>query len=193
MAPFPHPAHRTGHADRPHPALVQDEHAFTHAKRAHEVCVWNAAEVVRQVGVHHFRVVAKQRVSHVGNRLLGVSALPVGVLLWWKIGFEDRVEHQHRCRHAHPITQGRDAQGPQLAIGLGNEHSSDRIRLVLLFPERKRQFPEPPLPAVRLDLREVLPIHARCALVGAAVDPGVSQDIVAVDLVVQRVEAEARL
>src|ERR1700704_1261904 len=24
LAPFPHPAHRTGHADRPHPALGQD-------------------------------------------------------------------------------------------------------------------------------------------------------------------------
>src|SRR5262245_9303852 len=24
MAPFPHPAHRTGHADRPHPALGQN-------------------------------------------------------------------------------------------------------------------------------------------------------------------------
>src|SRR6266481_2328805 len=24
MAPFPHPAHRTGHADLPHPALGQD-------------------------------------------------------------------------------------------------------------------------------------------------------------------------
>ena len=24
LLPFPHPAHRTGHADRPHPALGQD-------------------------------------------------------------------------------------------------------------------------------------------------------------------------
>ena len=24
VTPFPHPAHRTGHADRPHPALGQD-------------------------------------------------------------------------------------------------------------------------------------------------------------------------
>src|SRR5713101_8203579 len=30
MTPFPHPAHRTGHADLPHPALGQDFHAFTH-------------------------------------------------------------------------------------------------------------------------------------------------------------------
>src|SRR5450755_4073933 len=30
VTPFPHPAHRTGHADRPHPALGQNIHAFTH-------------------------------------------------------------------------------------------------------------------------------------------------------------------
>ena len=32
IAPFPHPAHRTGHADLPHPALGQELHAFTLAK-----------------------------------------------------------------------------------------------------------------------------------------------------------------
>src|SRR3981081_1868882 len=30
MTPFPHPAHRTGHADFPHPALGQKRHAFAH-------------------------------------------------------------------------------------------------------------------------------------------------------------------
>jgi hypothetical protein len=29
VAPFPHPAHRTGHADFPHPALGQDFHLVT--------------------------------------------------------------------------------------------------------------------------------------------------------------------
>src|SRR6266516_1744052 len=30
MTPFPHPAHRTGHADFSHPALGQEFHAFAH-------------------------------------------------------------------------------------------------------------------------------------------------------------------
>ena len=30
MTPFPHPAHRTGQADLPHPALGQELHAFAH-------------------------------------------------------------------------------------------------------------------------------------------------------------------
>ncbi len=38
----------------------------------------------------------------------------------------------------------------------------------VLLPERKRQFAEPPRHAVRLDIREVLTVRARCALVGVA-------------------------
>jgi hypothetical protein len=34
MAPFPHPAHRTGHADLPHPALGQDLTPSSTARRA---------------------------------------------------------------------------------------------------------------------------------------------------------------
>ena len=62
---------------------------------------------------------------------------------------------------------------------------------VLLVPERKRQFAEPPLNAIRFDIREVLTIYARRALVGAALGPGMRQDVLTADLVVQRVEAEA--
>ena len=67
----------------------------------------------------------------------------------------------------------------------------DGVRSVCLLPERKRQFAEPPRHAVRLDIREVLAVRARCALVGAALGPGMGQDVVAADLVVQRVEAVA--
>src|SRR5580700_2626261 len=81
---------------------------------------------------------------HVDHRLLGVAPWAVGVLLWWKIGFEDRFQHQRCCCHADPITQGRDAQRPEFAVGLRYVHSSDGIRSVSLLPERKRQFAEPP-------------------------------------------------
>ena len=149
----------------------------------------NASEVVREVGVHDFRVAAEQRFFHVDHRLLGISARPVGVLLGWKVGFEDRIEHQHRCCHADPIAQGRDAQRPEFAVGLRDEHSSDGVRSVALLSERKRQFTEPPLHPIRLDVREVLTVHTRRALVRAALSVGMSQNIVAADLVVQGVEA----
>ena len=57
------------------------------------------------------------------------------------------------------------------------------------LPERKRQFTEPPLQPVRFDIREVLIIHARRALVGAALRIGVSQHALAMNLFVQSIEA----
>ena len=41
---------------------------------------------------------------------------------------------------------------------------------------------------IRLDVREILSIHARRALVGAALGIGVGQDVLTADLVVQSVE-----
>src|SRR6201997_5866116 len=90
--------------------------------------------------------------------------------------------HQHRCCHAGSITQGRDAQWPEFAIGLRYVHSSDRVRSIRLLPERKRQFAKPSLHPVRFDIREVLTVHARCALIGAALGVGMRQDILTADL-----------
>src|SRR5580698_4744331 len=105
--------------------------------------MWDASEVVREVGIDDFRVATEQLLLHLDHRLLGVAPGTVGILLWWKIGFEDRFQHQHRCCHADPIPQGRDAQRPELAVGLRYEHASDRLRLISLLPERKRQFAKP--------------------------------------------------
>src|ERR1700745_1952060 len=80
--------------------------------------MWNAPEVVREVGVNDFRVATEQHLFHLDHRLLGISPGTVGILFWWKIGLKDRFQHQHRCRHADPITHGRDAQWPEFAIGL---------------------------------------------------------------------------
>src|SRR6201982_3919223 len=151
--------------------------------------MWNAPEVVREVGVNDFRVATEQHLFHLDHRLLGISPGTVGILFWWKIGLKDRFQHQHFCRHADPITHGRDAQWPEFAIGLRYVHSSDRIRSVRLLPERKRQFAKPPLDAVLLDIRKVLAVYTWCPLVGAALSVGMRQDVLAVDLVVQGVKA----
>src|SRR4029077_16847238 len=42
---------------------------------------------------------------------------------------------------------------------------------------------------IRFDVREVLTIHTRCALVGEALGIGMGQDVLAVNLVVQGVES----
>src|SRR5450755_3028988 len=69
----------------------------------------DAPEVVRVVGVNDFRMASVQQPFHLDHRLLGVAPGTVGILLWWKVGFKDRFEHQHCCCHADAITQGRDA------------------------------------------------------------------------------------
>jgi len=69
-------------------------------------------QVVREVGVHHVQMASVQRLFRVNHRLLGIAARSIGVLLGWKVGFKDRVEHQHRRCHAHPIPQSWDTQRP---------------------------------------------------------------------------------
>jgi hypothetical protein len=47
----------------------------------------NAPEVVREVGVHDFRVTTEQQLLHLDDGLLGVAPSAVGVDFWWKVGF----------------------------------------------------------------------------------------------------------
>ena len=149
----------------------------------------NAPEVVREVSVYHVRVATEHQLLHLYDRLLSVAPSAVGVDFRRKIGFEDRLQHQHCCCHADPIPHGRDAQRPEFAVGLRYEHASDWLWPVSLLPERKRQFGQPPLDPVRLDVRKILAVDPRRALVGAALGIGMRQNVVAADLVVQSVAA----
>ena len=63
--------------------------------------------------------------------------------------------------------------------------------MVALLPERKRQFAKPSLDAIRLNVREVLTVYPRCALVGAALGKRIGQNVLTADLVVQRIETIA--
>ena len=83
--------------------------------------------------------------------------------------------------------------GLSLPLAFRDEHSSDGLRSISLLPERKRQFAEPPLGPISLDLRKILAVDPRRALVGAALGIGMRQNVVAADLVVQGVEAIAGL
>ena len=122
-----------------------------------------APEVVREVGVNDFRVTPEEQLLHLYDRLLGVSPGAVGVDFRRKIGFEDRLQHQQRCCHADPIPHARDAQWPEFAVGLRYKHSSDWLWPVGLLPERKRQFSQPSLDPIRLNVRKILAVDPRRA------------------------------
>src|SRR5882724_5161718 len=123
----------------------------------------DAPEVVREVGVNDFRMASEQQPFHLDHRLLSVSPGTVRILFWWKVGFKDRFQHQHGCCHADPIPHGRDAQRPEFAVGLWYEHSSDWLRPVALLLERKRQFSQPPIDPICLDVRKILAVYSRRA------------------------------
>jgi hypothetical protein len=90
-------------------------------------------------------------------------------------------------------TRSRTVEMPSgLSLPLAFGMNTRLIRSVSLLPERKRQFSQPPLDPICLDIREVLTIHTRCALVGAALGIGVRQNVLAADLVVQGVKAITR-
>jgi hypothetical protein len=129
--------------------------------------VWNAPEVVRKVGVDGVGMATEHQLLHLYGGLLSVAPSAVGVDFRWKIGFEDRLQHQHRCCHADPVPHGRDAQRSEFAVGFRYEHTPDRLRAVSLVPERKRQFGQPSLGPIRLGVRKILAAHSRSALVGA--------------------------
>ena len=79
--------------------------------------------------------------------------------------------------------------GLSLPLAFGMETLLMGSPSVKLSPERKRQFAKPPLYAIRLNVRKVLTIYPRCALVRAALSKRMNQNILTADLVVQRVEA----
>src|SRR5580704_14235728 len=79
----------------------------------------NAPEVVREVGVHDVRMAAKQQLLHLYGGLLGVASSAVGVDFRWKVGFEDRLQHQHRCCHAGPIPHVEMPSGLSLPLAFG--------------------------------------------------------------------------
>ena len=82
-----------------------------------------------------------------------------------------------RAQHGKPQSAVRDDQPDAREGEAGRCGVAERVRSVSLLPERKRQFAQPSLDPVRLDVLEVLTVHARRALVGAALGIGVRQNV----------------
>jgi len=111
-------------------------------------------------------------------------------LLRLQIGLEDGLQDQH-CRHLHDTVLERcNPQRSLLAVRFGNVDTPHRTGTIRLRPEFFRQFAQPLLHAIEFDVRERLAVDARRAAIpeaGLRRDP---QHVVAVQLVVQCVEAK---
>ena len=158
-----------------------------------QVRVRDLTVVVRQVGVHHLPVARRQQPVHAPDRVIRVSARPVGVLLRFQVRFENRRQHQHRRRLRHPVPETRNAQRPELpALLLRDEHLPDRLRPVGSLLQVPRQCSQPPVHPERLDVSDRLAVHPGRAAVAADGLPGDREHVIAPHLVAQRVEPEAR-
>src|SRR5262245_28670026 len=81
-----------------------------------------------------------------------------------------------------------DPQRTLLAIRFGDEHATHGGRAIRSLPQYSRQFVEPAVAPVRLDVLEGLAVPPRGAVVGTAALVGELQDVPPIHLVVQPVE-----
>ena len=81
-----------------------------------------------------------------------------------------------------------DTQRTPFAITFRDEHTAHRVRSIRSLSQFGRQFVEPSVSPVRLDVLEGLAVHPRGAVVGATAQVGEFQDVPAIHLVVQPVE-----
>src|SRR5215471_6600445 len=112
----------------------------------------------------------------------------------FKVRLEDRLKYQLGCGLYRSIPDSGNTVRPfAVAPGLRYHYPSHRgwpIRLLnQVLPDAVQPFLEP----VRFDLLETHPVNTWCAIVRAHQVIRVSQDVLAIDLVVEQVEAEVRL
>src|SRR5579875_677077 len=103
--------------------------------------------------------------------------------------FSTRMEDALK-RLAKTIETGRLKDRNKMERRLGRIHSPHRTGSIRSTLQILRQFVQPPLYSVLLDLLEILAVYSGCSAIGFAAFIGERQNIFPIDLVVQRVEAE---
>src|SRR6516164_7921446 len=84
-------------------------------------------------------------------------------------------------------------RGRSFSIRFRYPNSSHRLRSIRLPAEYVRQFVEPSLFPIRFDVRKILTVYPRCAVVCFAPLVRIGQHVFAIHLVVQQVEPIVRL
>jgi hypothetical protein len=109
-----------------------------------------------------------------------------------EVRLEDRLQHQLGGGLHHPVPDRRNAERPLTATGLRDHHPSHRLGPVRLRTQIIPETGKPPFQPCRLDHRERHPVHPGRTLVRACQVVGVTENILAINLVVEQVEAERR-
>ena len=113
----------------------------------------------------------------------GAAVRPVGMLLRLKIGLEDWLQDQHYSHLHHAIPDRANAQRALLAIRFGDEHATHGARSIRSPSQFGRQFVEPSVTPVRLDVLEGLPVYPWGAVVRTAPQVGELQNVPSIHLV----------
>src|SRR5262249_59046810 len=92
-----------------------------------------------------------------------------------------------------PTATGRTPDVPPPATGFETHHPPHWVRPIRLRDQFLAQACQPLLQARRFDCREAHSIHTRCSRIESGQRIGVPQNVLAVNLVVEQVEAEGRL
>src|SRR5665213_1215812 len=140
------------------------------------------------------RIPGIEQAMHLLDRAERVALGPIAVLFGRKVGFKYRFQNQFRRRLCRPITDRGNGQGakPRSTL-LRYVDSSGRLRLVRLFLQLLRQFPEPSVQPIRFNVFEPFLVNPRRAAIGFAAVMGVPENVLSMHFVVQRIESKARV
>src|SRR5215472_7003313 len=117
------------------------------------------------------------------------AVLAVGVLLWLQVGLENRFEHQHCGQFRDTIFYDGNSERPLSTPGLVYHYPPYRLGLIGSPFQLFRQFVQPSLHTVLLDVLELLTVHSGRSTIRTAAVVGTSQNILPVHLVIQGVES----
>src|SRR5262245_52773421 len=102
----------------------------------------------------------------------GTVVRPVGVLLRRQVGLEDRLRDQYHGHLRYAVPDRTDPQWTLFAIAFRDENASYGMRSIRSLSQFGRQFVQPAVAAVRLNVLEGLAIDSRCPAVGTAAQVG---------------------
>ena len=139
--------------------------------------VWSRVKVADQIRANRTEIGVAQQPDYFAHGILSIPILSIGVLLRRQLGLEDCSQDQHSRCLAHSISQPGNTKRPEFSIWFRNKDPSDRTRSIGSFLELLRQFPEPSLCAISLDILERDAVYARSALFGAAAGISVCEQV----------------